>query len=198
MNPSLSKTKASAKLTFVDAKKITLSLNNNNYELLFTDFPWFENKSQTDLENVEELVTNHFHWPNLSVDLTKDMLLNPKRHPQKSQIQNAQLYDKLNFLPQNIIGEIIEGKLILSPRPANKHISAASYLGALLISHYIFDTPTNEQKWFFADEPEVRFNNHVVVPDIAGWKTKNLPTSIQEEAHFTVAPDWICEVTSWY
>ena len=36
----------------------------------------------------------------------------------------------------------------------------------------------------------------MVVPDIAGWKTKNLPTSIQGEAHFTVAPDWVCEVTS--
>ena len=97
MNLSPSNTKATAKLTFADAKKITLSLNKDNYELPFEHFPWFRNKNQTDLENIEEPVTNHFHWPNLDVDLTKSMLLNPKRYPQIAKIQNAQLYDCLLY-----------------------------------------------------------------------------------------------------
>jgi Uma2 family endonuclease len=33
------------------------------------------------------------------------------------------------------------------------------------------------------------------VPDLAGWRRERLPT-IPEEAYFSLAPDWVCEVLS--
>ena len=34
-----------------------------------------------------------------------------------------------------------------------------------------------------------------MVPDLAGWRRERLP-AIPEEAFFTLAPDWVCEVLS--
>ena len=33
------------------------------------------------------------------------------------------------------------------------------------------------------------------MPDLAGWRRERLP-ALPEEAYFSVAPDWICEVIS--
>ena len=44
-------------------------------------------------------------------------------------------------------------------------------------------------------EPELHFAADVVVPDIAGWRRERMPT-IPSVAHFTLAPDWRCEVPS--
>lgn len=45
------------------------------------------------------------------------------------------------------------------------------------------------------DEPELHLGEHVVVPDIAGWRRENL-TALPETAYFETPPDWICEVLS--
>ncbi len=39
-------------------------------------------------------------------------------------------YDDLLSIPDNMTGEIIGGELIVTPRPAHRHIFAASRLGA--------------------------------------------------------------------
>ena len=49
--------------------------------------------------------------------------------------------------------------------------------------------------WWILDEPELHLGNQVVVPDLAGWRRERLP-AVPEEAHFSLAPDWICEVLS--
>ncbi len=38
-------------------------------------------------------------------------------------------YEDLYNLPDNMIGEIINGELIVTPRPSRRHTSAASSLG---------------------------------------------------------------------
>jgi len=35
----------------------------------------------------------------------------------------------------------------------------------------------------------------VLVPDIAGWRRERQP-QLPQEAYFTLAPDWVCEVLS--
>ena len=35
----------------------------------------------------------------------------------------------------------------------------------------------------------------MLVPDIAGWRRERLP-DLPEQAYFSVAPDWVCEVVS--
>ena len=49
--------------------------------------------------------------------------------------------------------------------------------------------------WWFLIEPELHFGADVVVPDIAGWRRERMPT-MPAVAHFTLAPDWLCEVLS--
>lgn len=49
--------------------------------------------------------------------------------------------------------------------------------------------------WIILDEPEIHFGKRVLVPDLAGWRTTRLP-HVGDQAHFTLAPDWICEVAS--
>ena len=43
--------------------------------------------------------------------------------------------------------------------------------------------------------PELHFGEDILVPDIAGWRRERLP-KMPDEAYFTLAPDWICEVIS--
>ncbi len=50
--------------------------------------------------------------------------------------------------------------------------------------------------WIIIDEPELHLEGDVVVPDLAGWRRERMPIVTTEEAYFTLAPDWICEVLS--
>ena len=49
--------------------------------------------------------------------------------------------------------------------------------------------------WRILFEPELHLGRDIVVPDIAGWRRERLP-NLPNEAYFSVAPDWICEVMS--
>jgi Uma2 family endonuclease len=41
----------------------------------------------------------------------------------------------------------------------------------------------------------LHFGEDVLVPDIAGWRRERMP-GMPDEAYFTLAPDWVCEVLS--
>ena len=43
--------------------------------------------------------------------------------------------------------------------------------------------------------PELHLERDILVPDWAGWKRERLP-ALPDEAFFSLAPDWICEVLS--
>ena len=45
------------------------------------------------------------------------------------------------------------------------------------------------------DEPEVKFGENILVPDLAGWKKQRFSRS-KKNNWITVIPDWICEVLS--
>jgi Uma2 family endonuclease len=49
--------------------------------------------------------------------------------------------------------------------------------------------------WILLFEPELHLGEHVLVPDLAGWRRERMP-SVGQQAHFTLAPDWVCEVAS--
>ena len=105
-------------------------------------------------------------------------------------------YDDIVALPENMVGEIIGGELHASPRPAPKHANAASDLGAEL--RVRFGRPRGGDGpggWIILDEPELHLGEHVLVPDIAGWRRERVPR-LPEEAWFTLAPNWVCEVLS--
>jgi len=103
-------------------------------------------------------------------------------------------YADLRTVPDNFVAEILGGELYASPRPASPHAHAAHLLGFELTGP--FEVGQNGPGgWWFLSEPELHFGADVVVPDIAGWRRERMPV-MPAVAHFTLAPDWLCEVLS--
>jgi Uma2 family endonuclease len=102
-------------------------------------------------------------------------------------------YEDVLNAPEHKVAEILDGELFLSPRPAPRHAVAASRLGRVLGP--FDDDPGGPGGWWILDEPELHFGEHVVVPDLAGWRRERMP-AIPDEAFFSLAPDWVCEVLS--
>ncbi len=105
-------------------------------------------------------------------------------------------YDDILTAPDNMVAEIVDGALHLSPRPAKPHGKAASRLGAELILP--FDRGRGGPGgWVILVEPELHLAADVVVPDLAGWRTTRMADAIDDDkAYYTLAPDWVCEVLS--
>jgi len=105
-------------------------------------------------------------------------------------------YEDLLKLPDNVVGEIIGGDLIASPRPASPHAHAASVLGMDLGPfHRDKGGPGGPGGWWILDEPELHLHGEVLVPDLAGWRRERMP-QFPDTPAFTLAPDWACEVVS--
>lgn len=103
-------------------------------------------------------------------------------------------YEDIVALPEHKIGEILDGELIVSPRPAPRHAHASSRLGGVLDGPFSRGTG-GPGGWIILDEPELHHQGDVLVPDLAGWRRERLPR-LPDAAYFELAPDWICEVLS--
>lgn len=108
-------------------------------------------------------------------------------------VQHRATYADLLEVPENRVGEIIDGELITQPRPAAPHARAASRLGMEL-------GPVDRHKggpggWIILDEPELHLHGDALVPDLAGWRRERMP-ELPDVAAFELAPDWVCEVLS--
>jgi Uma2 family endonuclease len=106
-------------------------------------------------------------------------------------------YDEILKVPDTKVAEIIDGELIVSPRPASPHAYAASVMGADLIGsfHRPPGDPHGPGGWWLLDEPELHFSDDIIVPNQAGWRRTRMST-VPKVAAFTQAPDWVCEVIS--
>jgi Uma2 family endonuclease len=103
-------------------------------------------------------------------------------------------YEDLLKVPEGKIAEIIDGELIVSPRPAPAHVVASSTLGGELSG------PFQRGKggpggWWILDEPELHLGRDILVPDLGGWRRDRL-ARMPETAWFELRPDWVCEVIS--
>ena len=103
-------------------------------------------------------------------------------------------YQDLLALPEGLLGQILDGELVTSPRPAPGHSLATSTLGIEL------GAPFSRGRggpggWWILDEPELHLGHDVLVPDLAGWRRERMPY-LPTEPFFTIAPTWVCEVLS--
>ncbi len=103
-------------------------------------------------------------------------------------------HDQVRELAENRVGEILDGELYSSPRPAMPHALAGSILGQELTGPF--------QKgrggpggWWLLYEPELHLREDVVVPDWAGWRRERV-SQIPPEPFLTIPPDWVCEILS--
>jgi Uma2 family endonuclease len=108
----------------------------------------------------------------------------------------SDLYAELEALPENLVGEIIDGELYTQPRPAPRHAVAQSAL--LYDIHGPFDRGRGGPGgWWIIVEPELHFvrDTQVLVPDIGGWRRERMP-QMSADHRFEVVPDWVCDVLS--
>ena len=104
-----------------------------------------------------------------------------------------QLWDELERVPDDHIGEIVGGEVVALPRPNPPHVRACSDLGTLLGAWFRFGIG-GPGGWVILDEPRIRFGDEIRVPDLAGWRVERFAAN--ETGPFLVIPDWICEVLS--
>jgi Uma2 family endonuclease len=103
-------------------------------------------------------------------------------------------YEDLLKAPPHKLAEIIEGDLVLSPRPGGPHAVATTALSEEL------GPPFKRGRggpggWIILYEPELHLGKNVLVPDLAGWRRETM-AAVANQAYFTVRPDWVCEVLS--
>jgi Uma2 family endonuclease len=103
-------------------------------------------------------------------------------------------YQDLEAAPPDQVAEILNGELVVQPRPPNLHSRATSLLGIELGGP--FDAGRGGPGgWILLYEPELHLGEDVLVPDYAGWRRTRMPTMPDAPA-FELAPDWVCEVLS--
>lgn len=105
------------------------------------------------------------------------------------------VYEDLYSIPENMTGEIIGGELVVTPRPSRKHTYATSRLDKEIGYPYDLGRGGGPGGWVLLVEPEIGLGEHIMVPDLAGWREERYP---DEEPHnwISAAPDWVCEVLS--
>jgi len=104
-------------------------------------------------------------------------------------------YQDVIEAPEHMIAELIDGELLLHPRPALPHAAASSALGEEL------GPPFKRGRggpggWIIVDEPELHFEDNVLVPDLAGWRRERMPLIPTDKPYLELMPDWVCEVAS--
>ena len=103
-------------------------------------------------------------------------------------------YQDVLDAPAHQVAEIVDGTLYTHPRPAMPHALASSHLGDELTGPF-GKGRGGPGGWWIIDEPELHFDDDIVVPDLAGWRRERMP-EYPQAAYVTLAPDWVCEVLS--
>ena len=97
-------------------------------------------------------------------------------------------YDDVLSAPEGMTAELIDGNLYLQPRPRGVHQYAVDRLSSQL------DSLRAKDGWVLLTEVELHIPM-TLVPDLSGWRAERF-TEPLESAHFSVVPDWVCEVLS--
>jgi Uma2 family endonuclease len=105
-------------------------------------------------------------------------------------------YADLLRVPDTKVAEIIDGELVVSPRPAAPHAVAGTEMMADLVpAFHGIEARSGPGGWWMLHEPELHFGDDVLVPDLAAWRCGRMP-AIPSVAAFSLAPDWLCEIIS--
>ena len=103
-------------------------------------------------------------------------------------------YEDLFELPNNMVGEIVDGELHASPRPATPHAAAGVAISGELFGPFQRGRGGPGGWWIFY-EPELHIHEDVLVPDYAGWRVERMPVRPRAPA-IELVPDWVCEILS--
>jgi Uma2 family endonuclease len=102
--------------------------------------------------------------------------------------------------PEEMVAEIIDGELFLSPRPARPHANVYMNLSGILGPPFKFGRG-GPGGWVILAEPELHVGRRPdkLAPDLAGWRRERLPDAVGGDdapAYYDLVPDWVCEILS--
>mgnify|MGYP001567567853 CR=1 FL=1 len=102
-------------------------------------------------------------------------------------------YNNILALPDGIRAEIINGQLETSAaKPNFGHRHVTSSIDRSIGSRF----GGVGAGWIIEIEPDVKFNQHILSPDLAGWKKSRREKINPLESLVTIIPDWVCEIIS--
>jgi Uma2 family endonuclease len=115
-------------------------------------------------------------------------------HTRTTPMKTRATYEDLLAAPDHKIAEIVDGELVVSPRPTSAHARTCSVLGMEIGG--AFDRGRGGPGgWLLLFEPELHFGEDVLVPDLAAWRRERMPV-LPNAPFLTLSPDWVCEVAS--
>lgn len=68
-------------VTNISAHGVWLLVRDRELFLSYETFPWFRDQPVKSIVSVEEQSPGHFHWPDIDIDLTEEMIEHPERFP---------------------------------------------------------------------------------------------------------------------
>lgn len=104
-----------------------------------------------------------------------------------------QMYTVIGALPEGQHGEILgPGVWRTMSRPGACHLRASKRVAARLGS---MDLDAGGG-WWLEVEAELRLDDRLYVPDLAGWCVPDGDVAFAEANPITRTPDWVCEILS--
>ena len=79
---SLKRGKSTSKpeITNISEHGFWILLNGREFFLPFEQFPWFKNANISQITNVELWHGSHLYWPDLDVDLSRNIIEHPEKY----------------------------------------------------------------------------------------------------------------------
>ena len=74
---------SAVEVTNIDSRGLWLYVDGEEHYLPYDHFPWFADATVRQISYVDRHFGDHFHWPDLDVDLTLDMIDCPEKYPLK-------------------------------------------------------------------------------------------------------------------
>jgi len=70
-----------AEVTHISSHGVWLLAGGRESFMSYEDFPWFRDVPVGKILNVEEPLPGQYHWPDLDIDLTAEIIQYPERYP---------------------------------------------------------------------------------------------------------------------
>ena len=68
-------------VTNISQHGIWLFMHDKEVFMPYEDFPWFKEQPIKSVLNVIELSPDHYYWPDIDIDLTREIIENPDNYP---------------------------------------------------------------------------------------------------------------------
>ena len=71
-------------VTHVSSHGVWLLADGQELFLSYDDFPWFKDAPIGKILNVEQVISGHFRWPDLDIDINIESIEHPEKYPLKA------------------------------------------------------------------------------------------------------------------